>query len=176
MQEKIENHFLDILKTDSSRAVADILVGEVGNNPEYFQIIFNFCILKPYPISMRAARVIQLCSKKNAKLIEPFLNDLINIIIETKVEGVKRSFLKILSEIQDITKLKNSGIIVDKCFEWLISENENPAIRCYSIDLINNLCKIEPQLKNELISSLQIIMTNKAKSIKFKAKRMLDLM
>jgi len=52
---------------------------------------------------MRAARVIQLCSEKNTKLIEPFLNNLISIILETNVEGVKRGFLKILSEMKDIT-------------------------------------------------------------------------
>jgi len=169
LQENIENHFLEILKTDSSRAIADILVDKIGNNHKYFQIIFNFCISKPYPISMRAARVIQLCSEKNTKLIEPFHNNLISIILETNVEGVKRGFLKILSEMKDITKLIDCGILVDKCFEWIASQRENPAIRCYSINLIYNLYKIEPQLKNEFIFALNIAKEDKSSAVKYKA-------
>ncbi|OFX32402.1 MAG: hypothetical protein A2X08_00815 [Bacteroidetes bacterium GWA2_32_17] len=84
---------------------------------------------------------------------------------------VKRSFLKILSEMKDITKLKDCGIIIDKCIEWLISENEKPAIRCYSIDIIYNLYKIEPQLKNEFISALYIAKEDKSSAVKYKASK-----
>lgn len=174
MNQKVEKYFLELLETDSSRLIADIIVTEIGNNPEYFKIVFEFCLTKPYPVSMRAARALQLCCEVRKSLIIPYLNNIVDYTINSKIEGVRRGFLKIISELPDIINLNESGILINKCFEWILSQNENPAIRVYSMEIVYNVCKQEPLLKNELTSVMELVKDDKSMAVRSRAKRILD--
>ena len=173
MNQIIEKHFLELLETDSSRNIADIIVSDIGTNPKYFKIVFNYCLTKPYPISMRAARAIQLCCEARKSMIKPYLNEIANYAINAKIEGVRRGFLKIISELDDIINLNDSGILINKCFEWIISQSENPAIRIYSMEILYNVCKQEPLLKNELASVMELVKDDKSMAVRSRAKRIL---
>lgn len=170
MIKRVEKHFLELLQTDSSRFIAEILMNEVGNNQEYFNILFDFCLSHPYPVSMRAARAIQFCVGKYPKLINPYLGKLVELTISTKVEGVKRGFLKIMAENIDPYGINNSGLLLDKCVEWALSKNEKPAIRYYAIDILTKISKKEPSLKNEVMSVLEIIADDPSAAVKAKIK------
>jgi hypothetical protein len=173
MNQTVEQHFLELLETDSSRAIADIIIGEVGDNPEYFKILFEYCLTKPYPVSMRSARALQFCVENHKNLINPFLDKIVNFTINTKVEGVRRSFLKVISELPDIINLNDSGFLINQCFEWIVSQNENPAIKVYSIDVIYNACKAEPLLRNELISVLDLVREDSSIAVRTRVKKIL---
>ncbi len=174
MNQTIEKHFLALLETDSSRTIADIIVNEIGNNPEYFRIVFDYCLTKPYPVSMRAARALQLCCEDRKSLINPYLNNIVCYALSSKIEGVRRGFLKIISELPDILNLNESGILINQCFEWIVSQNENPAIRVYSMEIVYNVCKLEPLLKNELTSVMELVKDDKSMAVRSRAKRILD--
>lgn len=169
----IETHFLKLLKTDSSRAIADTIIVEVGDNPLYFKILFEYCLTKPYPVSMRTARAVQFCVENHKTLITPFLDKIVNYTINTKIEGVRRAFLKIISQLPDIINIKDSGLLIDQCFKWIISQNENPAIKVYSIDVIYNACKAEPFLKNELISVFERVKKDKSIAVRSRVRKMI---
>lgn len=173
MNPSIEKHFLELLETDSSRAIAEIIVGVVGDNPEYFKIIFDYCLAKPYPVSMRAARAVQFCVENNSLLITPYLQKLVNYTLSTKIEGVRRSFLKIISELPDIINLKDSGLLINQCFDWIVSQNESPAIKVYSLDVIFNAYKAEPLLRNELISVLELVREDNSIAVRTRVKKIL---
>lgn len=173
MNQKVEEHFLELLETDSSRNIANIIVSEIGNNSEYFKIVFEYCLTKPYPVSMRAARAIQLCCEAQTDMVKPYLNNIVNYTINSKIEGVRRGFLKIISELPDIINLNESGLLINKCFEWISSQHENPAIRIYSMEVLYNVCKQEPLLKNELTSVLDIVKNDNSMAVRSRVKRIL---
>jgi len=173
MNEKAYNHFLDLLKTDSSRTIADIICDEVGNNQEYFDIIYNFCFSHPYPVSMRAARVLPFCCEKYPELIHPYFDALVDNLISATIDGVRRGFMKIMVETIEPSELKNSGLLIDKCVDWALSQNEKPAIRYYAIDILVKITKKELALKNEVNSILEILLNDYTNTIRFKAKRAL---
>jgi len=175
MKQNVKEHFLELLKTDSSRLIADMLKNEVGDSQENFNILYSFCLSHTYPVAMRAAHALQFCCEDFPELINPFIDELVEKIIETKEEGVRRGFLKILAENVDPYEINNSGLLMDKCFEWALSENEKPAIRAYSLGILVRICKREPLLKPELESVIEIISNDQSAAVRAKARWVLKM-
>lgn len=143
---------------DSGRNTADMAVEAVGNNPEHFAFVLNLCFNEPYPLCMRAARVVQLCCEKNPSLILSYLEEVIEKTVKSEVDGVKRNFLKIITELIDFNLVKDNAMLLQTCFDWLISPKEAIAIRYYCIAIIEKFCKYEPELKPEFRASLEFSM------------------
>jgi len=100
---------------------------------------------------MRAARVIQFYYEKHPEALTSYIPAIVDELLKTKVDGVKRSFLKILILTPDICSLDKSALLFDKCIEWLFYEKETIAVKAYSIDLLVKVSMEEPDLRNELI-------------------------
>jgi hypothetical protein len=173
MSENLQKYYLSLLNTDSSRAIADIICEHVGNSQKNFDILFDFCFSHSYPVSMRAARAMQFCVERYPELMNPYLDQMVELTLSAKIEGVKRGFLKILSENIDPTGINNSGLLVDKCVDWALSKNEKPAIRYYSIDILLKISKKEPSLKNEILSVFEILLDDSSPSVRSKVQRAL---
>ena len=173
MNSEVYKHFLELLETDSSRLIADLLKNEVGNNQERFDILYSFCFSHTYPIAMRAAHALQFCCESHPEMISPYLDTIVERIIETKEEGVRRSLLKILADNVNPYDINNSGLLMDKCFEWALSQNEKPAIRSYSLGILGKICEKEPLLKPELISVIEIISKDQSAAVRSKAQKVL---
>jgi hypothetical protein len=47
------------------------------------------------------------------------------------------------------------GLAAEVCFRFLNDIKQPVAIRCFSMTVLANLCKVYPELKNELIISMQ---------------------
>ncbi|MFZ4740103.1 MAG: hypothetical protein ACOYLE_02945 [Bacteroidales bacterium] len=166
---------LESLLYDSSRMVIEIAANSIEEHPEQLNAMFELCF-KPYPISMRAARVVQLYCVKHPDTILPFLKILTDELLKTKVDGVKRSFLKIMIEVVDVKNIHNAGLVLNKCLDWLLSDKETIAVRAYSIDLLIKFAKEEPDLKNELILVFESIPLEEYPSLKVRCKKGLKLM
>lgn len=135
---------------DSGRATADMAVEAVGDNPLRFLEVIDISFKEPYPACMRAARVAQLCCEKRPEFILPYLDEIIEKITITNVDGVRRSYLKVISDSVDIKKIAEPGLLVQYCFDWLLSPKEAVSVRYYCIRILNKTCNILPELKSEL--------------------------
>ena len=144
-----------ILRVDSSRAIADIAIDAIEENPGLFEKAWEIMILDEYPISMRAARVVDECGEKNPDLMEPFLDEMIRRLPHFRVNGVKRGMLRYLSR----TKLKPTpllrGYLTETCFDWLSSVSEAIAIRFYSMEILFEISRKEPAIRYELMQLIE---------------------
>ncbi len=141
--------------SDSGRKTADMAVEAVGNDPARFALLMDMSFSKPYPLCMRTARVVQLCCEKNSNLILPYLDEVIIKISNSKVEGVKRNFLKIIDEFVDFSLIKDNALLLQNCFDWLVNPAEALGTRYYCIGIIEKFCRYEPELLGEFLNSLE---------------------
>lgn len=160
---------------DSSRAVIDIGVVTIEGKPELFADAFNLCKEK-YPVSMRAARVVQLYIEKYPVKILPILPEVLDELLITKVDGVKRSFLKILFLSTSIINLEKSGLLLDKCLFWLMSDKEPIAVRAYCIDILVKFALEEPELKHEIRLAIENLPFDEYPSLKSRCRKALKLL
>jgi hypothetical protein len=160
---------------DSSRMIADIITSEIGNEQIKFDEIFEIALRDNYPLSMRAARIIELCVSKQQTLIRPHIYNMLKAIETSKIDGVKRNFLKILSEIPLPLDENYQGHLVDLSFKLIEDNSESIAVRAFSIDILMKFSKTFPELKRELIPLLETIAEDSSKGLESKCKKLLKM-
>ena len=159
--------------SDSSRAVVDMAAEAIGNNPEYFKLAINLTFEDNYPLSMRSARVVQVCCEKYPKLLLPYIEEIVDKLISFKVEGVKRSLLKLFRDSINLKELKQSGQLACICFDLLINPKQGIAARNYSLDILLKIAEFEPDLKTEIISIVENMLYEDSVGLRNKAGRLL---
>jgi hypothetical protein len=146
---------LEDLLFDSSRRTANIAVSIIGNNPEIFKKFLDFAILDKNLYAMRAARVIQLASHHHPELIRPYIKQIISQLPTFKNDGLKRGFAKILTERSLNLDEDTQGILVNLCFKWLMDPWEKAAMKVYAMDILYKISQFYPDIKPELISTIE---------------------
>jgi len=165
--------YLSILEMGSERVVADLAVNTIEIHPESFRDVLDLCFLEMYPLSMRAARVIQLYCEKYPEAIYPFLDEAIDKTIRSQIGGVRRNFLKIFGEFIDINKISDPGPLLNTCFNWILDRSVTPAIRIHAMSVIFKICINETDILRELAATIEIIMVESETSIKTCGRKML---
>lgn len=122
-------------------------------------------------LSWRAAWTMEKINDKRPEMVHPFLNELIIQVEKTNKNGIKRHFLKMIS-LQPLPE-DLTGSFVDYCFKILLSADEPIAVRAHAMQILFNVCKEIPDLKNELIESIQSIQTEASPGIISKSKKLL---
>ena len=154
---------------DSSRVLADMLVQDIGNNPEKFREIINISFRDEYPVSMRAARIIPLITEIYPELLNPYIPWIITKLQHLKTEGVRRGFLKALSESSYSFNDEQMGILANLAFTWLPDPKEPISVRYYSIEIILKISEKYPELQIELKPLLHELLQDAPSGIKAKS-------
>jgi hypothetical protein len=144
-----------ILEVNTSRAIADMAIAEVEKNPKLFLKAWEMAVKDEYPISMRAARVVDECAERNPELIVPFLEEMIRRLPEFKIDGVKRGFLRFLVRSKPTLNPTLRGYLAETCFEFIASAVSSIAIRYYSILVLYEISKRERSIKPELLDVIE---------------------
>lgn len=158
---------------DSHRRTAEAVALAARSEPLIFRHALDLCWEDPYPISMRAARVIQFCCEANPEMLYPFLDEVMEKFPDSRIEGVRRGFLKVFSENMDLHLLKETGKLLNICFNCLLDVSQPYAIRIYAMEVIFRFCHLEPELIPELRSTLEFILPEAPPSIQSRGRRIL---
>lgn len=158
---------------DSSRKIADMLVEDIGNDPKKFDAMMELLKVDEYPLSMRAARVIELCTFNTPALIEAHIPAMINILSLAKVEGVRRSILKIFADLKISLNDDILGQLTDLAFGFLTDQKRSISIRAYSMDLLLGIVQVYPELKGELILILESMIQESSVGLRNKSRKVL---
>jgi len=159
--------------SDSHRRTAEMVAAAAGKDPEIFRHILNFCWEKPYPVSMRAARVIEFCCAADPDILLPFIDEVMEKFQKSPVVGVRRGFLKVFAEHFDLRYIAEPGPLLNLCFDCMTDVNEAYAIRVYSMEIIYRFAQFEPDLKPELKTTIEFILEEAPPSIRSRGMRIL---
>lgn len=139
---------------DSSVACINNAAAHLEQRPDALPQMLSLCQTEPYPISMRAARVIQFYAFKYPERILPHAAFLTETLLQTSVDGVKRSFLKIMIDVLSIEQIEKQGFVFNQCLNWLFSDKESIAVRAYCMDMLEKFASYAPELKSEVLMVL----------------------
>jgi hypothetical protein len=172
-QRPTTNDLSSILAMGSERVVADLAVKIMEEHPESLREMLDLCWLEKYPLSMRAARAAQLYLEIHHDEIYPYLDQIIEKILQTKIDGVRRNFLKVIADFVDVDKFTEPGILLNACFDWLLDGSMTPGTKVHAMTIIYKMGLQEPDLLKELASSIEIIMDESEISMKTCGRKML---
>lgn len=130
------------------------LAWDIMENPKYLDNLFEIFWGNDYRITQRASWVIIIITEWKPKLIKPFLEEM---ILKLKKDGIndsiKRNTVRILAEFPIPTQME--GEITAICFSFLNNPSEAIAIKVFSMTILERMVKKHPDLKAELIYSLE---------------------
>jgi hypothetical protein len=120
----------------------------IGNNQMLFSDLVDSFFAKNYRTNQRSAAIMAEVLQTFPELLEPHIWRFTNLLSGTQENTFKRNILRVLQyvEVPEIYWVA----LLEKCFEFLTSPKEAVAIKVFSMQLIFNICKKEPDLKNEL--------------------------
>ncbi|MFA6128371.1 MAG: hypothetical protein WC699_13795 [Bacteroidales bacterium] len=141
--------------SDSSCSLMEYTTAMVGHDAALFSDLMDLAYQQKSPLCMRAARVADLCSERNPELIRPHLVRLIRDLPDLKDMAVKRVFMHILIRHSWVENEEVMGKLVDTLFKWLMDDTQAVSVRNYSMVILQNISKIWPDLKGEMIAVLE---------------------
>lgn len=144
----------DLLNLEQSRRNIDQIIDMALGNHQIFEDLWNIFVKNKNPESRRAAWVIDILTENSQLLDESKLDALPPMLPKFRHEGMKRHTLRMIerNKISD----KNKGELVDQCFQYLESKSASVAVKMYSIKILKNVAKDEPDLIRELIDIIEI--------------------
>jgi hypothetical protein len=139
-----------------SKENCDLIVRYVGKNQNRFDELFTIFISDDKRLVQMSSWPLSYCVEAYPFFIEKHFENLFeNLKKQSNHDAVKRHTLRLLQFVTIPTKFH--GEVMNSCFSFIQKIEEKPAVKVFSLVLLENLVKIYPEIKSEL---LLIIETN----------------
>ena len=121
----------------------------IGADKKRFKQLMDLFLRGEYRTTQRAAWIIKHCADVHRELIAPYLDAMVNRMLEPGVhDAVKRNVVRILQDLR--IPRRQAGKIATICFDMLASLDEPIAVKVFSMTVLANIAQEEPDLKNEI--------------------------
>jgi hypothetical protein len=138
----------EILREHSKRQTVRIAKW-IGRDKRRFKELMNLFLKGEYRITQRAAWIVKHCVDEHTELVLPYFNEMIDRMLKPGVHvAAKRNVIRILQDVDIPRRL--AGKIATVCFEMLGSAKEPVAVKVFSMTVLANIARQEPDLKNEI--------------------------
>lgn len=162
---------LQILKEHSKRNTVKI-ARWIGEDAERFALLMQIFLTGEYRLVQRSAWILSACVEQHPMLIRPWLKMLLARIEDATVHNaVRRNGLRILQFVSIPRSLQ--GRVVNLCFNQLHMPESPIAVKVFAMTVLRNIALQEPELKREVIYTIQEIMPYSAGGIAARGKRVL---
>ena len=139
----------ETILAEHTKANCNRIIKWVGDNSLRFDELFQLFLNDEYRVVQRAGWPLSYIVISHPKLIQKHFGKLLKNLQKPNIhDAVKRNTLRLLQEIT-IPK-RFHGDVMNICFDYIISPNENPAIKAFSLSVLQSLSKQYPEIKREL--------------------------
>jgi hypothetical protein len=158
---------------EHSRQQAQMIADWVGADKKRLAKLMDIFLNDDGVLAQRSSWIVNMVNDKHPELILPYLEAVIKRMQQPgSHDAVKRNMVRIL-EHTDIPEPVH-GIVMTACFDFLADPKETIAVRCFSMNVLDNLSKVYPEIRPELIMLVQNQLENGASAgFKVRARRIL---
>jgi hypothetical protein len=160
---------IDYLRNNLGSSFTLMMANEAGAKPTAIDVLMDIAEGDGYPENWRAAWVIDHIWQIDPNLLLSHFERIVLGLTTVKSDGVKRHFMKIVS--QGPLEWLENGNMIDVCIHWLTSQQTPIATRAHCMEAMRRLTLSYPELRNELIPILEEIAENGSKGEKNKARK-----
>ena len=162
----------ELLLLPQSKINITKVVDFVGNDKErYAELVKNIITNDPV-FSNKASWALSHCYDNKVGYFIEFLDELLPVLEkDTYSDSTKRNIIRILQFVN--VPEKHRASVIDSCFLLLNNKEKASAILAFSMQVLYNMSLIYPELKNELIFSIEEIIPNATPGVKNRGKNIL---
>lgn len=138
-----------ILK-EHTKANCNLIVKWVGKSRERFDELFDLFLRDDDPrVIQRAGWPLSYIAMAHPELIRKHLKKLIANLRKPGLHpAVKRNTIRLLQDIELPKQFQ--GEMMDTCFSYIADPAEAPAVKAFSLTVLENLSRVYPEIKPEL--------------------------
>ena len=159
------------IEEEISKKRAMLLVQNTSEPKKLAAALWDFVLLNEHPVSWRAMWFLEHLGDEDKECLRPYLDAIVDAFPNFKYDGQKRSGLKILLMFP-ITEF-NYAKMLNFCFDLILSHEAPIAVRMFSMRMLLEIVKREPELKGELKESLEFIIPHAQKGLLSAARKTL---
>ncbi len=141
------------LLSDFNKAHTVGIAKKIGANQDDFDELMTLFLGDDYRLTQRAAWVVSHCADEHPWLIEKHIEPMILNLNKQASDAVKRNTLRVLRYVEIPEDFM--GIAAEVCFGCLQSGKEPVAIKVHAMDVLFNITKKFPELREELRLSIE---------------------
>lgn len=165
-------NILSQVKNEHSKAMCNRVVGYVGNDPGRFKELVEVFLKGPYRVTQRAAWPLSCAVETHPELIVPHLQRILKNLDKPGIhDSVKRNTVRLMQYIEIPKSLH--GTVANLCFGFVQDSGEPIAVRCFSMTVLDNITKGQPDLRKELKIILEDLLPYATAGISVRAKKIL---
>lgn len=160
----------DLLKRIKSTRDITQLARQASNDELLLSQLITLSLSADKRIGFRASWPLSKVVDINPKATIPFLPCLIDTLPGLTNESVQRSFMRVIMK-NDMMSIPvtHHGKLVDYCFKQLRSGTKAVAPRVYSMEILGKMCDLYPEMKGEVLSTINIIVSESSSGVKAQA-------
>lgn len=159
---------------NNRKNIKQISMDYVLANPGAINDLIDLSLGNGQPQGWRAAWVLAELVKQDRnllKLIQPYSTKIIDLFPSFNSPGQIREFLKIV-QLLDLTD-DEMGLLLDLCYKWLLDKKSDESFKIYSMEIIFEFSKKEPDILPELIAIIEQEMVYAKPGFKCRGKKIL---
>lgn len=160
-----------ILK-EHSKAQALFIRDYIGDSQDLFDELMTHFFSNEYRVTQRAAWIMTHCTEQRPHLIQSHLEKMVHNLKEEEIHvAVKRNTVRLLQNVAIPEDLL--GTVANCCFDFIANPNEAVAVRIFSMGILYELCKQEPDLADELRIIIEEFMPHGTAGFRSRGKKVL---
>ena len=120
-----------------------------ASSEENFTELMDCFLSSNVKLAQRAAWSVSWAAIKNPVIVRPHVGVLVNQLTKTDIHNaVVRNSIRILQDLEIPAAFH--GELLSACFDFIQKRNTAIAIKAFSLNVLFNLSKIYPEIRNEL--------------------------
>jgi hypothetical protein len=159
------------LKSGHSKFIAKSIVNYIGNEEEKLNELLSIFAEGDVRLTQRASWPLGMLADENPDLLKSKVSFLCGLLDKPLHVAVKRNVLRTF-QVLDIPE-EDMGNLADKCFNYMHDINEPIAVKAFAMTVLANMCKKEPDLKNELIPMIEDLIPFGSSGLVARSKKLL---
>ena len=162
----------EALLAEHSKAQTMRIVGWIGADADRLAALMDIFLGNEYRLTQRSAWVVRYVAEKHPELMAPYYPVLLEAIDRQPVhDAVKRNALNVFEDVEIPAEYYDA--LADHCFKYLANPHEPIAIRCASMSILEKICRVIPELTDELRLILEEHLEFGTAGFKSRAKKVL---
>ncbi len=161
----------EILKEHSKRQTVKIAQW-IGSDQKRFAQLMQLFLEGEYRIVQRSSWIVSVCAEQYPVLVTPWLSRMIKKMQEKNVHNaVQRNVVRLLQFVDLPRSLQ--GRAANICFNFLQSPETPIAVKAFSMTVLANIARKEPDLKREVALVIEELLPYGGPGIRSRGKKVL---
>lgn len=160
------------IKKEHSKTQCEKIVRYVGDDKDRFAELMQLFLKGEYRVTQRAGWPLSICVEKHPALITPYFKEILPLLEKPGVHiAVVRNVVRLLQHVT--VPKRHHGQVMNYCFDFIADPETAPAIKAFSLTVLENLSALYPDIKPELKLIIEERWPYETPAFKSRAKKIL---